>query len=179
MRQRPAMPAGTTWAIRGRVYLILLAVLALIAAGIFAYTRVTAGAGHHTGDTITHDMPGGGSVAFTLESVKDVTPPQPGQTATSVSYAVRIHIQNRTSSEVNITAVQFQELLDHPLAPPAVPLFYPQPESRQSCDQEVAPGTSMECAMTFIVSAQAGTPRVAWLPDGAGDTSAVWWYLAA
>ena len=180
MHQRPAMPAGTPWALRGRVYLIALAVLLVIAAGgIFAYSRVAAGAGHYRGDTITHAMPGGGSVSFTLESVKVAPPSQSGQPGATAPYAVRIHVQNRTSSEVNITAVQFQALLDHPLPPPAGPLFYPQPESRQSCDQEIAPGASMECAMTFILSAQESNPKVAWLPDGAGDTSNVWWYLAA
>ena len=180
MRQRPAIPAGTPWAPRSRVYLIALAVLLVVAAGgIFTYSRVTAGAGHHAGDTITHVMPGGGSVAFTLESVKVATSSQSDQPDATASYAVRIHVQNRTNSEVNITAVQFQALLDHPLPPPAGPLFYPQPESRQTCDQEVAPGASMECAMTFILSAQENNPRIAWLPDAAGDTSNVWWYLAA
>lgn len=155
----------------------LVAVLAVGAAGLFAYSRLTAGMGHRPGDTITHAMPGGGSVSFTLESVEVSTPANAALSDPSTTYMVRIRVQNLTGSDLNMNAVQFQVLLDHPLPPPAGPAFYPQPDSRSNCDHDVMPGASTTCAMMFALPAQQSTPKVAWLPDGAGNTSAVWWYL--
>lgn len=170
MRQRPAMPAGTPWALRGRVYLIALAVLLVVAAGgIFAYSRVMAGAGHHAGDTITHTMPGGGSVSFTLE-------PDSGLTGVAAApgtqvYDAMIRVVNATSGMLNITSYQFTAGPDvgnseeYPAAP--------------SCDQEIAPGDNLTCILQFALPQGIAHPVVYWLPDAAGDTSNVWWYLAA
>lgn len=145
-----------------------LSVLLLAAAGAFTYSRLTADVGHHRGDTITHAMPGGGSVSFTLEyttlSGGDSSVP-----AGMRAYGVRIVAVDHTPDLLNITSAQFA-------AGPVVadaPTFAPAP----SCAQEISPGASLVCDLHFSLPQDIAQPVVYWLPDAAGDTSDVWWYL--
>lgn len=148
MSDRRPMPIASQLR-RHWVAIAALSVLLLTAAGAFTYSRLTAGIGHHRGDTITHAMPGGGSVAFTLESVAVSAPEPSNQSDATTSYTVRIQVRNTMSSALNMNAAQFQAQLEHSLPPPAEPLFYPQPDAHHGCDQEVASGANMECTMTF------------------------------
>lgn len=172
MKNQLAEPAPSARAGRHRVFLATLAVIlvVLVAAGLFAYLRLTAGTGHHSGDTIVHMMPGGGTVAITLESATVLpgnAPASPGMQP----YAARVRVVNHTSGLLNITSAQFtagQRVSGSDQYPPTA-----------SCSQDISPGASLECDLRFSLPQNISHPVLYWLPDGASNTADVWWYLTA
>lgn len=170
MWNRSAPRASTARAGRRRFLLAALAVLLLLAgAGLFTYSRLTAGSGHHFGDTITYTMPDSGTVAFTLRTVSSLgdaaAPP------TTRNYTALMLIVNHTAGLLNITSAQFAA---GPTATDSQ-TFAPVP----SCAQEIPPGDNLTCNLTFNLPQDITQPVLHWLPDGAGNTANVWWYLTS